>query len=381
MAKHKGIYKRKGSDIWQLRYAGLDGKIIRVSSETTKLKDAETKLVELKAAMGRGKGPEKKIGNYNFTELVEAYKKDYLRGMPSEVVASSILDSLVNRKILIGNTSFALGVLPLRRFDTLLMERLQKDLQAEEYQDGSINRSIGTMKRTFTKAVDWHMVEEDVLKQIRKVKMFKEVGRLRYLSAHEAQNLISVCDENLKPIVITALHTGMRKGEILKLKWENVDLQHGYIAIPKTKNGERRDIPVDQTLREMFQKLPRTFTGERDNREMVPYVFHNPQTLKAYVDIQYAFTEALKRAGIKDFHFHDLRHTFASLFMMNGGEITTLSRLLGHKTLKMTMRYAHFAPAHMQKAASVMDKVFGKVEAETRSDTQLAHSTENVELQ
>ncbi len=383
MAKHRGIYKRKGSDVYQMRYAGLDGKIIRVSSETTKLKDAENKLVELKAAMRQGKEPEKKIGNYTFAELVVAYKKDYLRGMPSEVVASSILDSLVERKILIGNTSFALGVLPLRRFDTLLMERLQKDLQAEGYQDGSINRSIGTIKRAFTKAVDWNMVEEEVLKRVRKVKMLKETGRLRYLSAKEAQDLISVCDENLKPIVITALHTGMRKTEILKRTWEQVDLQHGFISLPKTKNGERRDIPIDQTLREMFQKLPRTFTpgwpdGERDTRHLVPWVFHNPNTLKPYVDIQYAFSEALKRAGIKDFHFHDLRHTFASLFMMNGGDIATLSRLLGHKTLKMTMRYAHFAPAHMQKAVSVMDKVFGKTE--TGTDTKLAQSPESIEM-
>ncbi len=379
MARHRGIFKRKGSDSWYIRYAGLDGRIIRESAETVSVREVETKLEAAKTAMRQGKEPEKKIGNHSFAELVKAYKEDYLRGMPSEVVASSILDGLVERRVLIGNASFALGTLPLRRFDTLIMERLQKDLQGEGYQNGSINRAIGTVKRAFAKGVDWNKVEENVLKRIRKVKMFKEVGRLRYLSAKEAQDLISVCDDQLRPIVITALHTGCRKNEILKLRWENVDLQHGYIAIPKTKNGERRDIPIDRTLREMFRKLPRTFTGERDNREMVPYVFHNPRTFKAYVDIQYAFTKALKRAGITDYKFHDNRHTYASLFMMNGGDLATLSRLLGHKSLKMTMRYAHFAPAHMQKATVVMDRVFGKVEAGT--DTQLTHSTESAELQ
>ena len=101
----------------------------------------------------------------------------------------------------------------------------------------------------FSKAVEWEMVEETTLKKIRKVKLPKEVGRLRYLSAKEAQALVSVCETHLQPIVITALHTGMRKGEILKLKWDNVDMQHGFILLDKTKNGERREIPINNTMK------------------------------------------------------------------------------------------------------------------------------------
>ncbi len=379
MAKHRGIFKRKGSDSWYIRYAGLDGRIIRESAETTSVREAETKLEAAKTAMRQGKEPARKIGNHSFAELIEAYKKDYLQGMPSEKVRTSILDSLVERQVSIGNASFALGTLPLRRFDTRLTERLQKDLTAEEYQDGSINRIVGAVKHAFTKAVDWNMVEEEVLKRVRKVKMFKEVPRLEYLSVEQAKNLISVCDEWLRPIVVTALHTGCRKNEILKLRWENVDLQHGYIAIPKTKNGERRDIPIDRTLRDMFQKLPRAFTGERDNRQLVPWVFHNPRTLRPYVDLKSAFPAALKRAGITHLtRFHALRDTFASQAMMSGEiDLATLSRLLGHKNVRMTMKYIHFAPAHMKKAASVMDKVFGKIE--TAGSPKLTQSTESIE--
>jgi len=88
------------------------------------------------------------------------------------------------------------------------------------------------------------------------------------------------------------------------------------------------------------------------------YVFHDLNTLKSYGNINHSFNSAVKRAGIRDFHFHDLRHTYASHAMMSGEiEITTLSKLLGHKSFKMTMKYAHLAPAHLTKAAHVMDKV------------------------
>lgn len=89
----------------------------------------------------------------------------------------------------------------------------------------------------FSIAVKWEWVEAETLKRVRDVKVDKEDKRLRFLSIEEAQGLVSVCDDHLKPIVITALNTGMRRGELLGLKWENVDLQHGFILLGKTKNG------------------------------------------------------------------------------------------------------------------------------------------------
>ena len=114
----------------------------------------------------------------------------------------------------------------------------------------------------FTKAVEWAIVEEEIQKRIRKVKLLPENNRrLRYLSPEECQKLIDSCDEHLKPIAITALNTGMRKGEILGIKWDNVDLKAGFILLnqDQTKNSERKEIPINQTLRETVEGVTSHF--------------------------------------------------------------------------------------------------------------------------
>jgi integrase len=167
------------------------------------------------------------------------------------------------------------------------------------------------------------------------------------------------CDEHLKPIVVCALHAGMRKGEILNLRWENVDLKHGFILLDQTKNGERREIPINATLRETFTELFQG-TKERPRRIDIPHVFYDPPTGKPYRDVKRSFNTACRKAKIKDFHFHDLRHTFASQLVMARQDLTTVKELLGHKTLTMTLRYAHLAPSHKVKAVEVLDGVLNQ---------------------
>ncbi len=107
------------------------------------------------------------------------------------------------------------------------------------------------------KGTDWGMATEETLKQVRKVKLLKENNtRLRFLTVEECQTLIDYCAPHLKPIVTVTLHTGMRLSEILNLKWEQVDLKHGFILLDTTKNGERREIPIDNTLIKMFNVMP-----------------------------------------------------------------------------------------------------------------------------
>ena len=98
-------------------------------------------------------------------------------------------------------------------------------------------------------------------------------------------------------------------------------------------------------------------------------MFHNPKTGKPYQDVKRSFKSACRRAGIKDFHFHDLRHTFASHLVMAGVDITTVKELLGHKTINMTMRYAHLAPSHKVKAVDMLDSTING-----KSSAQLLHN-------
>jgi integrase len=189
----------------------------------------------------------------------------------------------------------------------------------------------------FTYALDHEPVSESVVKKVHKVKMFNPEERLRFLSEKEIETLLSVCASHLQPIVVTVLHTGMRRGEILKLVWSQVDLEHGFILLSGkenkkankagTKSRKKREIPIDNTLRALLRSIPRHFTGEGENRQIVPYVFCDSKTLKPYGDIKNSFHTSLNNAKIEDFHFHDLRHSFASHFIMNGGHIKTLREI------------------------------------------------------
>ncbi len=152
---------------------------------------------------------------------------------------------------------------------------------------------------------------------------------------------------------MTALNTGMRKSEILNLEWDNVDLKHGFILLDKTRNWDRREIPINETLRSTLDSLMR--------RLDVPYVFYDPDTGSPYCDVRRSFHTALRRFKIRDFRFHDLRHTFASHLVIAGVDLTTVKELLGHKTFTMTLRYSHLAPSHKVKALDMLDNTINEV--------------------
>ncbi len=132
--------------------------------------------------------------------------------------------------------------------DQYQSERLQKSNRPDNgkpdkgNKPATVNRLIATMKHMFTKAAEWDMVEEETLKRIRKVKLLPENNRrLRYLSKEECKELVNSSESHLKPIITTALNTGMRKGEILNLKWdENVDLTHGFILLGITEEWRQK---------------------------------------------------------------------------------------------------------------------------------------------
>jgi integrase len=345
----KGIYKR--GNIYWIRYVGLDSRVVRESSRSTKFRNAEALLIRRRNEIKEGKQPEvKKITNHSFRELANEY-----------VVWSQRQRGFQQKLAVIGQLLDAFGHYQLRLFTSKLLEQYQTERLKKGNKPATVNRHLATIKHMFTKAVDWDMVEGETLKRIRRVKLLEENNRrLRYLSKEECQALVDACDNHLRPIVVIALNTGMRKSEVLLLKWDNVDLKHGFLLLEMTKNGERREIPINETVGEELRSLTR--------RLDVPYVFYDRLTGKPYDDVKRSFKSACKRAGIKDFRFHDLRHTFASHLVMAGIDLTTVRELLGHKTLTMTLRYAHLAPTHKVRALDVLDKTLSD-----KSSAQLLH--------
>jgi len=208
--------------------------------------------------------------------------------------------------------------------------------------------------------------------------MLKENNqRLRYLNDDEIQRLLAECPDYLYRIVMCALHTGMRRGEILSLKWDQV--RNGFVYLRETKTKESRQIPINEQLSSVLKAIRRKKRPRSDNvftydGTRVPYLKNEYKPTKQargvnrrVGNIKKSFKAALKRAGIEDFWFHDLRHTFASQVIMRGGTLKDVQELLGHKTMTMTLRYAHLSQEHKRNAVNLLNGLGTGKTAETEN--------------
>ncbi|MHB1680961.1 MAG: tyrosine-type recombinase/integrase [bacterium] len=338
-----GIYKRNNI-FWCSKC--INGIQYYKTTETTSKMEAKAFyddwVYELKEQVKTGKPIVKQepIKQITFAELSEKYL-EYVNGrLKSYERLKSFVKTLniyfINNK-------------GLTDFTVLDIEIMQSDIIKKGLSVAYANRLTATFKVMFTKANDWQLIDDIVLKTIRRVKMLKgEVSRIRYLLDDEIDCLISNCDSYLKPIVITALNTGMRKSEIFYLTWNRVDLKNRVILLDITKNGERREIPINDTLLNTLSGIIRNIKTD--------YIFYNPKTLKPIDNVKRSFATALRKSHILDFRFHDLRHTFASQLVMKGVDLATVQKLLGHKTINMTLKYAHLSNIHLKDAVNMLDK-------------------------
>ena len=304
---------------------GPNKKLAELTLEKRKVEIAENRCLNIR---GRSK--------VRFFTLVDQYIENY-----AKVNKRSYKDDIYRGKLL----KNYFGNIYLSEFNPYLIEKF-KSKRKSEVKESTINRAVSLLHGMFNKAIEWGYTEEN---PVSKVKMFKENNSiLRYLTVDEMHRLIkSAPTERIRNVIIVALNTGMRKSEIMNLKWEDIDLNDNFIYIRNSKNKEGRQIPMNDTLIELFTNM------EKTSKE---HAFLNRKG-DQYRDIRKPFQKALDNAGIKNFRFHDLRHTFASHMVMIGAEIITVSKLLGHKSIEMTMRYAHLSPEHKALAVRKLDAI------------------------
>ena len=231
----------------------------------------------------------------------------------------------------------------------------------------TINRHLNSLSVVLTYAREWGWVRQNPVRDARK---FKEPrGIVRFLSDEERKLLLDACREDeYRPIyliVVLALSTGMRKEELLSLTWSQVDLAKWTLLLVKTKNGERRKIPVRGLALELLtnhakiRRIDSDFLFPGEN----PSPHKECQKVNAsarHFDIRKPWQRVIKRAKIVDFRFHDLRHSCASYLAMNGASLLEIAEVLGHKTLEVVKRYAHLADSHTAGVVERMNrKIFG----------------------
>ncbi len=242
--------------------------------------------------------------------------------------------TIINRltKVFSGKKLGEITVLDVERY---------KALRIETVSPATTNREVALLKHMFNKAVTWNMSKDN---PIMLVKLFRENNaRIRYLTLSEIKSLLDECADHIKPIVEFALNTGMRYGEIRSLRWEHVDLRNRLIYIVETKNGGRREVPMTDCI---FHYLGE---HQRASGRVFDEVCGKPVG-----KIRTAYENAVRRAGISDFTFHDLRHTFASHLVMAGVDLYMVGQLLGHKSPEMTARYSHLSPERKREAISLL---------------------------
>jgi len=327
MRQERGLYKRNRSPYWWICYTDKHGNTVRESTGVKEKSLAREILAKKRALVAEGKYLSRP-SKITFGRLCDLYWE----GRGSQLRMKGLPSMLKAWKKLYGN-------------------RMVGDLRIPHSFIGHLapssrNRHITQLKAMFNWAIEEEIIYSNPAAKLKKV---REVGRNRFLTIEEIERLLATCAGQLRLIVLFALHTGMRKGEIFDLKWFDVNLEQRMIWVHTSGKGDPRHVPLDDTVMGVLEALP------RKNQ----YVF--PSTRKKCAktnDVKKGFKAALERAKIEDFTFHDLRHTFASHLVMSGVRIEVVAELLGHSTTRMTQRYAHLAPDFKARSIGVLDEVF-----------------------
>jgi len=219
----------------------------------------------------------------------------------------------------------------------------------------TVNRYLAALSVCLSYAVnDLGWLDENPSRKVKKSK--ESNGRIRFLAEDgERARLLKACkesdNEHLYLVVVLALSTGMRQGEIMNLTWSDVDLNQHKITLHDTKNGEIRVVPITGHALELLKNKVRRI----DTELLFAGKGNRPQNLRS------SWQEAISKAEIDDFRFHDLRHSAASYLAMNGASLAEIAETLGHKTLSMVKRYSHLSEAHNAQVISQLDqRIFGE---------------------
>jgi integrase len=352
-----GLYKR--GQAWWMRFNYQDRQI-RKPTGTNDKKIAEKIYYKVMTQIAEGKWFDVDEGSKRtFLELVDKYESTDFKELKSWRSVESYLKQLKE----------FFGSYCLSQVSPALIDEFKQKRKAEGDKPATIVRKLNILKRMFNLAKKRWMWVKDVppIEGIAKA----DKKRIRHLSFEEYHKLLEKCEGWLQNIIIVAAWTGLRKGNVLNLKRNQVNIFAKTISLDgsETKNGENLIIPIAVPALEVLKEALRVV------RINSPYVFcHEDGQQFTSMQVQRAFKEVLKKAEIEDFRFHDLRHCFASWNRQAGVDLDTLADLMGHKDTRMTRRYAHIGPKHLANAISQLERSYGEF------STNLAHSKEK-ELQ
>lgn len=327
----------------------------RESATFARLTDAKRWAQQTEAAIREGryfKTTEAK--RHTFAEMMDRYTRDVLPllGKKDQVHQLDWWKDRLGSYVLADITPALIAECR----DELSRGKILKDVRKPR-QPATVAKYLAVLSPVFTKAVkEWGWLEENPVLKVDKPKLPR--GRVRFLDEDERARLLKACRDSsngyLYLVVVLALSTGARQGEIMGLTWADTDLVLGRVTLHETKNGERRVLPITGHALELMKEYSKVRRLDTD------LLFPSNSDPSKPIDLRSPWLKALEQSEIEDFRFHDLRHSAASYLAMNGASLAEIAEVLGHKTLQMVKRYAHLSEAHTADVVGRMNaKIFG----------------------
>jgi len=342
----RGLYVRKtkaGVIRWGISYE-FEGRVIREIVGVSKTQAREA-LASRHADIARGKFSLKQREKPRKIPTFEEFSRTYIEEYAKVNKRSWKTDQ--------GHINMALPVLGKKRLDHISqfdIVRYRNQRLQNGASNSTANRDVQLIRIMYVMAIKWKVVLENPARGIKKL---EERERSYVLSRDEEDRLISEASPHMKKIILFALNTGMRLGEILSLKWEDVDLEHGYATVRKevAKGKRSRSVPLNsQAERSMGRpQMGNVFTYEN----------------KPIGTIKTSFRATCRRAKIDNLRFHDLRHTFGTRAVLSGVDLATLQEIMGHRDINTTRKYLHPSQTDMRAAVKSMERKYYDFEGVT----------------
>lgn len=335
------------------------------SATFARLTDARRWAQSTEAAIREGryfKVPEAR--RHTVADLIDRYIKEILAHKPKN--ASNTERHLMWWKSKVGSTLLSdlnAAVITEHKNQLLATQTRRKTLMSP----ATVVRHMAALSHALNIGVrDWEWLDDSPMRKVSKPRQPR--GRERFLSDDERKRLLAVCresgSEHLYAVVVVGLSTGMRRGEIMGLRWGMIDFDLGQVRLHATKNDTSRSVPLVGHAMDLLQRMRPAGCGDHDlvfpGTPRKPSISLMVPVEQKPVDLKKPWTTAVKKAKLADFRFHDLRHSAASYLAMNGASTVEIAAVLGHKTLAMVKRYSHLGQSHTRGVVQAMnDKIFG----------------------
>jgi integrase len=341
-----GLYKRKDSPIWWMTFT-FNHRQYHKSTGTADKRLAEVILSKVKTQIIEGKWFEvNEAKMHTFDEMVERFLNEYCKVNRTDSTYKRYSDA---SKLLMPY----LSGLTIDKITPQIVTHAKNDL-LQKYKKAIVFLAIRMLSKMFSLAIkEWEWCKDNPISKITLGKPNNEIDR--WLTQEEEQRLLSVMPEWMREITLFAINTGMRQNEILSLKVHNVNMFNKTVTVAKenSKTKETRIIPLNEIA---FDILKKRLT----NPSVTGYVFHRNGKKISQFSLSTLFKIATKKAGITDFRFHDLRHSFATRLIQSSVDLYKVSKLLGHRDISTTQRYAHHYPESLRNSVNVLNTFYGQ---------------------